>query len=209
MVTGISGAILAGGTSRRMGMDKANLVVGGQTMLARAVATLASVCDEVSVVISPGATPPAPLPTGVTVARDRVHDAGPLAGLEAALMAASHDPVLVVAVDMPGLDAAVLHAQLRMAVERPEIDVVTLPGESTGSHEPLHAVYRRRVLGRVTALLDAGERRMATLLAGLRVADLDLRKDGLLGAGRRSARNMNTPAALDAYLATDLLKEVR
>ena len=206
MVTRTSGAILAGGTSRRMGRDKAALTIDGRTMLARTIATLSSVCDEVGVVVAAGAAAPDGLPLTVTVARDRLAGAGPLAGLEAALSAASHDLVLVVAVDMPGLDAAVLRAQLGVALAHPEIEVVTLPGEADGTREPLHAVYRRRVLGRVRALLDAGERRMTTLLAGLRVAELDVIQLERLDPRRRSARNMNSRADLQEYLATDLLK---
>jgi len=49
-VEGATGAVLCGGESRRMGRDKAGVVLAGETLLARAVRTLAEVFDEVLVV---------------------------------------------------------------------------------------------------------------------------------------------------------------
>jgi molybdopterin-guanine dinucleotide biosynthesis protein A len=192
MVTRCSSAILAGGRSRRMGRDKARIVVGGETLLERTLSALRPICDEVMVVVAQGGTPPN-VPPDVRVVVDRVPEAGPLGGLEAALAAASHDVVVVVAVDLPDLSGTVLAAQVAMAEKRPEMDVVTLRRRDAGGDEPLHAVYRRAALPRVTALLATGERRMSALLAGLRVgrvSDAALRRLDPLG---RSARNLNTP----------------
>src|SRR5256885_9103738 len=47
---GLSAAILTGGQSRRMGRDKALLVLDGRTLLERTLATLAEVADEVIIV---------------------------------------------------------------------------------------------------------------------------------------------------------------
>lgn len=191
MVTRCSGAILAGGRSRRMGRDKASMVVGGVTLLERTVATLQAVCDEVMVVVARGGAP-AELPPDVRIIVDRLPDAGPLGGLEAALAAATHELVVVVAVDMPDLSGAVLAAQLAMAESHPDLEAITLPRHGFPGGEPLHAVYRRVALPRVTAQLASGERRMGAMLAGLRVGQLPASTLGRLDPRGVSARNVNT-----------------
>lgn len=192
MVTRCSGAILAGGRSRRMGRDKASVVVGGVTLLERTVATLQAVCDEVMVVVARGGAP-AELPPDVRIIVDRLPDAGPLGGLEAALAAATHELVVVAAVDMPDLAGAVLAAQLAMAESHPDLEAITLPCQGSPDGEPLHAVYRRATLPRITALLASGERRMGAMLAGLSVGQLPAATLGRLDPRGVSARNLNTP----------------
>jgi molybdopterin-guanine dinucleotide biosynthesis protein A len=90
----ILGAVLAGGQSSRFGSDKALAALGGQTLLARAVASLEAQCDGV-----------------IVVGRGDVHDRprpgmGPLGGINAALHhAANHgfSDVLTCGVDCGGL----------------------------------------------------------------------------------------------------------
>ncbi|WP_421850096.1 molybdenum cofactor guanylyltransferase [Novosphingobium sp.] len=90
----ILGAVLAGGQSSRFGSDKALAALGGQTLLARAVASLEAQCDGVIVV-----------GRGDIADRPRA-GMGPLGGINAALHhAASHgySDVLTCGVDCGGL----------------------------------------------------------------------------------------------------------
>ena len=48
----VSGAVLAGGRSRRMGRDKRLLEVDGEALLARTVRVLGTVADDVTVVVA-------------------------------------------------------------------------------------------------------------------------------------------------------------
>ncbi|WP_298194882.1 molybdenum cofactor guanylyltransferase [Novosphingobium sp.] len=92
----ILGAVLAGGQSSRFGSDKALAALGGQTLLARAVASLETQCDVV-IVVGRGDMPDRPR-AGM----------GPLGGINAALdYAASHgfSDVLTCGVDCGGLGA--------------------------------------------------------------------------------------------------------
>lgn len=98
------GAVLAGGQSSRFGSDKALAELGGRTLLAGAVAALATQCEAV-VVIGRDDAPAPTLP-------DRPHAGmGPLGGIAAALHHAGqtgHDTVLTCAVDSAGLSPATL-----------------------------------------------------------------------------------------------------
>lgn len=78
----ILGVVLAGGASRRMGRDKAALLVGGRTLLERAVDRLAP--QVAAVAISAGETPVA-MPGLATLPDPLPGRAGPLAGLLAGM----------------------------------------------------------------------------------------------------------------------------
>jgi len=92
----VSGYVLAGGKSSRMGEDKALLKLGGQTLVELAVATLKAVCLDVHILSSRddlaiyGALQP-----------DEHPGCGPLGGIEAGLLHARCAWSLFLPVDMP------------------------------------------------------------------------------------------------------------
>ena len=96
-----SAVILAGGKSSRMGRDKAWLEVGEQTLLARQI-QLAQAAGATEIFVS-GRAGVAYLVFGGRVLEDKFQAAGPLAGIERALNAASEPLLLVLAVDMAEL----------------------------------------------------------------------------------------------------------
>jgi molybdopterin-guanine dinucleotide biosynthesis protein A len=96
----VGGILLTGGTSRRMGVDKATLVVDGEPLAARGARTLAAVCDPV-VEVGPGAS-------GLRAVREEPEGGGPLAALVAGAAALGVLPVVLLACDMPFVDAALL-----------------------------------------------------------------------------------------------------
>lgn len=105
-----SAVILAGGKSSRMGRDKAWLEVGGQTLLARQIG-LAREIGVTEVSIS-GRADADYSSFGCRVLEDKFSDAGPLAGIERALDAVKATLLLVLAVDLPQMNAESL---LRLA----------------------------------------------------------------------------------------------
>ncbi len=152
----ISGIILAGGHSRRMGYDKRRIRLWGDhapTLLEQTVQRLAPLCADLIVVLNDPAAwhlPPA------RFVRDAWHASGPLGGLVSGLQVAAWHHAVVVAADLPHLNAAVLRAML----EHPRTYDVLLPytpHPHTGVlyPEPLHAVYR---VGATTTLRDALQR---------------------------------------------------
>ena len=190
----VAAAILAGGAARRMGgQQKALLPFAGGSILARQLAVLGPLCDEV-VVITNDPVPFAPF--AVAVAADLHPGAGPLAGLEAAFAATRAEVVLLVAGDMPLLVPSLLR---RVADLPPGHDAVV--PRVDGRAEPLHAAYHRRLAPLVSRRLEAGERAMHAFLACLRVHWLDEAALRAIDPDLRSLANANTPAELAALAA--------
>lgn len=194
-MAGLSGIILAGGLSRRMGADKRRLLVDGVPLLRRAIEAVARVADDVVVVDSRRSELPHDLLDGrVRVARDWRNDAGPLAGVEAGLGAVSGDLVLVVAGDAPWLQPALLATLAATLEASPGTDGVVV-GTARG-REPLLAAYRSSVAAAVSGLLDRGERRMEALLETARIRTLDEAIWRRFDPEGRSLVNVNTPTDL-------------
>ncbi len=199
--------VLAGGHSRRMGVDKALLQARGQPLLARVVGRLAGLSDDVIVSTDQAGRYTAALDgLGVTEVIDALPDAGPLSGLCAGLTAARYAQVVAVACDMPFVNAALLRW---MAEQLPGYDAVVpqtgdlahvgdpaharaLRTKSAGLH-PLHAIYCKSCLETIHAALDEGERSMGGLLSRLNARRVGI--DDLRAVDPRllSLRNVNTP----------------
>ncbi len=100
----ISGFVLAGGRSSRMGRDKAWLELAGKPLVEHAVTKLRRICAQVAVLSSRGE-----LERFAPVVGDRHPGCGPMGGLEAALSHASHDWSLVLPVDVPFVPTVLLY----------------------------------------------------------------------------------------------------
>ena len=168
----ISGAVLAGGRSRRMGTDKALLVLDGETLLARAVRVLRACCDEVFVV----GWQRIGVDLDVPFVPDDIADAGPLAGIASALRHAAHRRCVVVACDMPRLSATVIRAM----IDEPSTADVVVPWTRlvgrhgpSGSYSPLHAIYAQNCLPVIDAHLARDQRRVVDLFRDVTVMKLD------------------------------------
>ena len=100
----VAGLLLTGGTSRRLGTDKARLVLHGETLAVRAARTLGAVCDPV-IEVGSGAT-------GLPIVCEQPAGGGPLAALAAggeALRERGHGgSAIVLAVDFPNVTEALL-----------------------------------------------------------------------------------------------------
>lgn len=98
---GVTGAILSGGKSRRMGVPKAEILLpDGRTMIETVRDTLAEICDEVVLVGASFGL------LGHRIIKDAREDAGPLAGIEALLASGISEQYLVVPCDMPLFDTS-------------------------------------------------------------------------------------------------------
>ncbi|OGW48666.1 MAG: hypothetical protein A2V62_07360 [Nitrospirae bacterium RBG_19FT_COMBO_58_9] len=188
----VTGVLLAGGKSRRMGEDKRYLVVGAQTLLERGLAVLRSIFQEVLVVIAQDSPP---LDIEALVVRDLVPDCGSLGGLYTGLAQATTPYIFVVACDMPFLDPAVI---AQFTSRRASTDIVM--AKLAGRLHPMHALYSKRCLPVVEQMIQARQLKIQEMVlrSSLRtgyVTEADLLT---LDPSWRSFQNVNTPADLEA-----------
>ena len=170
----VLGVVLAGGASRRMGLDKARLEVGGRTLVERAVAALQSNCAEVAISMqAPSQWPDSSLRT--------IHDlrpaAGPLAGLESALLseAESGRSAFLLACDLPYVTAEVVRYVLQ-ASDTDDGSAAVIPSVA-GRRQPLCGLYRAKALETVRHHLDSGRRAMHRLLDAIAVLEIPIGPD--------------------------------
>jgi molybdopterin-guanine dinucleotide biosynthesis protein A len=111
----VVGAVLAGGMSKRMGQNKADVLVGDRTMIEMVTAGLKAATDHV-VLLGPDRD-------GWECWPDSVHAQGPLAGIATALARTTADHVLLVAVDHPFVAASTLQRLVALAGPLPVVPV--------------------------------------------------------------------------------------
>jgi molybdopterin-guanine dinucleotide biosynthesis protein A len=186
--------VLAGGGAVRFGRDKLAEPYQGLPLLHHAILRSAEVCDEIVVVLAPGADT-AGLPPGVRATFDPTPGEGPLAGLQAGLLAAATaDLVVLVGGDMPDLRTPVLREMLRVADEA-GVDAVAL-AEGDG-YRPLPCVLRPAAAADAAhSLLHAGRRRLRDLLAALHTAIIDEPTWTALDPDRRTLFDVDEPGDL-------------
>lgn len=186
----LTGLVLAGGASQRMGRDKALLKLDDQPLIAIVVERMAQVCGEV-LIVSGDLEPYAGF--GAPVVEDRFRDVGVLGGLHAGLQAASYELALAVGCDMPFLNPDLLRAFAEWAEG---FDVALLRrGEQV---EPLHAAYRRTCLPAMEAVIRAGKRRVVSFFPRVGVRYVTLDEVAPIDPHLGSFRNVNTPAEWEA-----------
>lgn len=156
------GALLAGGRGRRIGGDKALVMLAGRPLISYPLAALRAVFAEVLVVAKPDTVLPADLPAGVAVVREPPQPRHPLVGIVHALRAAADRPVLVCAADLPLLTAEALSELLMTDPAGAPAVIAAGPG---GGLQPLLGLYRPQA-----AALLAAAAREATVPARAAVA---------------------------------------
>lgn len=165
VIEGTVGAVLAGGQSSRLGRDKALISSRGRTLVGRAVDLLAGLFARVVLV-----APARPGYEGLEVERvaDRWPDAGPLAGIEAALFAAGGEPVFVLACDLPLVDAELVAS---LAAVRPDFGAggpAARLAQAGGVLQPLCGLYAAACGPLFTRALERGVRPMHEALLEIR-----------------------------------------
>jgi FdhD protein len=184
-VKGVTGVILAGGGSSRMGSNKALLLHHGGRIIEGIYRTLAELFEEVIVVTN---TPELYQFLPCRKVPDIYPGKGVVAGIHAGLSQSSEDAVFVVACDMPQLQGELIRHLTTLAEG---VDVV-MP-LSPGGYEPLHAIYGKGCLPALEELLQTGDQRVISLLPRVNVREVPAEEVALFDQGFDSFANINTP----------------
>jgi molybdopterin-guanine dinucleotide biosynthesis protein A len=161
------GVVLAGGSGRRMGVAKGQMLFEGATLALRAARTLWPVCGSVLVSVAPGAANPAP---GFPVVEDAPPPGrGPLAGILAAFDATGTADLVILACDYPFVVPDLLVGLVAAAREE---DALVMPTDPTGRDHPLVALWRRSTAPHVRDALEQGIHKVRRILPELSVRRL-------------------------------------
>ena len=177
------GLVLAGGRSKRMGRDKALLEHDGRSQLERMMALLGECVDRAFVSTSQ-AQRDEPERRRFDQIIDRYEDMGPLAGILSAMDEYPQADWLVVACDLPNIDAATV--RYLIDARSPEQPFTAFTSSHDGLPEPLCAVYRSGTDSILREFVDDGIRCPRKIL---------IRSDTCLleQLNPRSLDNVNTP----------------
>jgi molybdopterin-guanine dinucleotide biosynthesis protein A len=177
-----------------MGVAKATLPFGSETLLARVVHLMSGVTQPVIVVAAPGQALPA-LPGDVRLVHDRRPGRGPLEGMLAGLTALGgrSQAAYITSCDVPLLVPRFVERVAALLAD----DDIAVPFVD-GLHHPLAAVYRTRVIPHIEALLEADRQRPVYLyeLVKTRLITADELRE--VDPTLATLRNINRP---DDYLA--------
>jgi molybdopterin-guanine dinucleotide biosynthesis protein A len=186
LISGVTGVILAGGRSSRMGSNKALLPYRGGRFIESIYQTLSGLFSDVLLVTN---TPEQYDFLPCHTVADRYPDMGALAGLHAGLLHSSSPQIFAVACDMPCLNETLIRGLLA----RRHLADVVIP-ESANGLEPLHAVYGKNCLPSMEQSLDANKRRIVSFFPRVRVHTFASHHVATIDGDYSSFSNINTPA---------------
>ena len=182
----VGGAVLTGGRSSRMGVDKALLLVDGVPMAERVASALQEAGCEPVILVGGDTTPLDAL--GHRVVPDLVPGRrGPVAGIHAALSELTDecDAVVVAACDLPDLHSAVVERLVQAAAAAREFPAAVVA--HTGRREPLCVLWNTSCAPVLARRLEGQDPSVMEVLDGLaEVLEVSATPEHL--------RNVNTPS---------------
>jgi len=159
-MSSMTGVILSGGKSSRMGMNKAFVEIEGKRLIDRTMATFKEVFQEIIIVTN---APLDYLDQGCIIASDIFKNKGALGGIYTGLFYASFDHAFVAACDMPFLNRSLIQHMVKCV---DKYDVVV--PQSHDGLQPLHAIYSKKCLKPIEKLMDADNLKITDFYRGLK-----------------------------------------
>jgi molybdopterin-guanine dinucleotide biosynthesis protein B/molybdopterin-guanine dinucleotide biosynthesis protein len=186
-IDNMTGVLLAGGESRRMGRDKAHIKIAGQPLYKRSLDLLRKHCASVLI-----AGDRRDLSCPDIPAIPDLFPGSALGGLYTGLSAAKTDWIFVAPCDMPRPDARILKM---MITERKGYDAVV--PRTPGGYEPVYALYHKRCLPLMEEMLERGEYRIYDFYQRIHIKFIDWHQ--LPDNWEETLLNINTPEQLQQF----------
>ena len=183
----MTGVILTGGKSSRMGQDKALMSVGGVPLFRRILEVFETMFDEILVVTNKAGRHAG---IGYREVSDIVPDCGPLGGIYTGLSYAKSEQIFVASCDLPFIKASTV----KVVISEPVSYDIVVPDDGGRLH-PLHAVYSRKCSPYIRKWLDNGFYNVTKFInevEGLSVRKVQMSEIGAVDPDLMSFFNMNT-----------------
>jgi molybdenum cofactor guanylyltransferase len=160
----MTGVILSGGKSSRMGENKAFIPVNGERLIDRTVRLFRAIFKEVIIVTT---SPLDYLDQDATIVTDIFPEKGALGGIYTGLFYAHEEHAFVAACDMPFLSRVFMEHMISQAAD---YDII-VPATPDGL-QPLHAVYTRRCLPVIRGLIGRNRLKISGFYPGHRLVTI-------------------------------------
>ena len=161
----MTGIILAGGKSSRMGFNKAFIDIGGKSIIHRTVSLFKELFDEIILVTN---DPAEYEELDIFITTDIFKGAGSLGGIYTGLFHASSEYSFIAACDMPFLNKEVISRMLQISGNHH----VTVPF-LMGRYHPLHAVYSKKCLKPIAEMIKNKDLRITNLFQQIKINRLE------------------------------------
>ena len=192
----VTGVILAGGTSRRMGQNKALIQLGDDSLIGHVIRRMRFVTDELLLITN---TPTEYAYLGLSMHSDIVPNTGALGGIYTGLTYASHDAVLCVACDSPFLQPKLLIYLVSVLGDYDAVMPYTYkepPSDNEDARitlQTLCAAYSKHCLPIIASMLQESELRVHVLQERANILTLAPEIWETYDSEGHSFFNVNTP----------------
>jgi molybdopterin-guanine dinucleotide biosynthesis protein A len=188
----ITGIILSGGKSIRMGENKAFIQIEGVPIIRRIYDLFKELFQEVIIV-----TDQKDLFSNFDskICSDLIPGKGALGGLYTGIFFSSFQHSFCVACDMPFIRKSLV----QYLIENIDDADVIVPRTKDGL-QPLHAIYSKHCINPIRRLIDAGKSKIIDLYYQVNVKIVDEKDFLCLDPGRESFINVNTPEELRSVI---------
>ena len=178
----ITGIVLAGGKSSRMGYDKGLAKVGERKMIELVIQSLKKVCDTIIIISNTNAYNDLNIPVYV----DLIKDCGPIGGIFTGLFHSQTDHNLIVACDMPFVSDKLLNNIINHC-ENNQIVIPSIKNQL----EPLCGYYHKNILLEIKSFVDDEEYSVHKIIKHFKYEAIPFDSNSIL------LTNVNTPDELN------------
>jgi molybdopterin-guanine dinucleotide biosynthesis protein A len=192
----MTGIVLSGGESRRMGREKAFLGLDGIPLIEHVLAVLRGIFSKIIIVTN---NPAAYALYDAVVVTDAVDKQGPLTGIYTGLLNSTDEYIFVAACDMPFLNPGLISYMAGLADGH---DIVV--PRVAGRVEPLHAIYSKQLLLLIEKRLHDDALQIQGIFGEARVRYVTEKEIVRFDPERRSFKNLNTPDEYKEATCLDL-----
>lgn len=179
----MTGILLAGGQSKRMGEDKAFLEFKGKYLYTYPLEVLRKSCDEILV----SSNNERFREEGHTIIKDIYQNTGPMGGIFSCLKKANTQKSVVLSCDLPMIS----YDFIRFLSEKSDNFLITIGQNKKALPEPLAGIYDQSIREKMERLLLSGNFRMSSLVKGPEIQIIDIEKAGF--NSDRLYFNVNSP----------------